>query len=644
MLNLALDIWRPATSRPESLSDRTRALFIGSKGVMLDYTDTSKIFQDAARTTPITADGQLIGGVTDLSGNAAHGSQTGVNRPIYRTGLSRAEYTGTQWMTHGSLDMTATDKVTVIAAVTLSVSGNCGLVDFGNSTAGGFNVGYFSGNATWRASLYGSTGNAQTGIGSPDFPAIPHTRVLSVEFDLAGAVSTDEAKFRLNGDSVTTSSIVGPAGSGNMQNGALVIGRTQGVFAFQGAIARLFIIGRALTNDEKFIAESWAGQSISTTILTSVPPLGDVATNHVISYGQSLSVGTQSRAAVSTTSIGNLMSNSSVRAWDGTPQWTSLVAHVENDSGAELMGETPLFGAFQIVSEVRGGYGNQFIASAPGFGAVTLADLSSGGGYYTRLLDDVTKARKLARASGKHYKVRAIVWMQGESDGGNTSYASQLDTFFTGLNSAIKAITNQTDDVWLLSYQLDRPQIGLAHLAASDTYSRMRVAMPIYHLARTDGVHLTAAASKIAGAYFGLTYNAIVLNGNTSWQPLKCLSSSKSGTTLDLVFNPVGSLAFDTTAVSAQTNQGFKLFDAVNAPVTINSVALLNSTTVRITASSTVQAGWVWRYGFSDPTDHTANASKGNLRDSQGDTITFIGGGLNYAMHNWALLQQGTIL
>lgn len=39
----------------------------------------------------------------------------------------------------------------------------------------------------------------------------------------------------------------------------------------------------------------------------------------------------------------------------------------------------------------------------------------------------------------------------------------------------------------------------------------------------------------------------------------------------------------------------------------------------------------------------TADVSKGNLRDTQGSTVVFDGTGVNYPLHNWALLQQGVI-
>jgi len=66
----------------------------------LDFADVSTLFQDAARTTPVTADGQAIGGVTDKSNNGRHAAQAELtNKPIYKinqkNGKSIALFDGT---------------------------------------------------------------------------------------------------------------------------------------------------------------------------------------------------------------------------------------------------------------------------------------------------------------------------------------------------------------------------------------------------------------------------------------------------------------------------------------------------------------------------------------------------------------------
>jgi len=57
-----------------------------SPHIWLDPSDLSTLFQDAAMTTPVTADGDPVGAILDKSGNDLHPTQsTASSRPIYKT-------------------------------------------------------------------------------------------------------------------------------------------------------------------------------------------------------------------------------------------------------------------------------------------------------------------------------------------------------------------------------------------------------------------------------------------------------------------------------------------------------------------------------------------------------------------------------
>jgi hypothetical protein len=60
---------------------------IGGLLLWYDFSDPTTLFQDAARSVPVDADGDVIGGVTDKSGLANHGGQAvTAAKPIYKTG------------------------------------------------------------------------------------------------------------------------------------------------------------------------------------------------------------------------------------------------------------------------------------------------------------------------------------------------------------------------------------------------------------------------------------------------------------------------------------------------------------------------------------------------------------------------------
>lgn len=82
----------------DPLSSAIRRLFSeGEQGAWYDPSDLSTLFQDAAGTTPVTADGDPVGLMLDKSGNGNHASQaTSALRPICRTaaGLHWLEFDG----------------------------------------------------------------------------------------------------------------------------------------------------------------------------------------------------------------------------------------------------------------------------------------------------------------------------------------------------------------------------------------------------------------------------------------------------------------------------------------------------------------------------------------------------------------------
>jgi hypothetical protein len=615
-------------------------LFGGTKkGFAYDLVTPALLFQNSNGTGAVSADNDPIGYATDLSGNNNPATQaTGTARPLYSAG-NGAVGDGTKWMTAGTLDFSGTDKLTVVIAVQNAGTSNQGIFQHGsfnpgdasviiNSASGGKIVGRLAGSTGASEML-----NSRSGPGAS-------FKVVSFVFDLAGAAAFDEVKARINGEVYgNTVQAPGPAGGGNFASRVTNIMTWYGGTHLNGKLARILAIGGLLSISELYQVERWAGEPVGLPIISELPPVGLTDYSMMVGYGQSLSLGVSSSPVLSATRrfSNDYMLSGGTEPWAPSPDYASLVPLAEGNKtiSASDCGESPLSGMVEMAHEM--GFAGATISAVTGFPSLTLAQLSDGQSQYNTNLAVITAAWRRSREQFKHVKVRAVTWMQGEADGGNLTYAAGLNTLLGSLNSSIKAATLQPEDVWLLSYQLARAQIGLAHLAASDTYPRIRVAMPMYHLPTTDTVHLTAASSKIAGAYFGLAYKALILDGNTDWHPLKCTSASRVGLTIDLTYNRSG-LVFDTTIVAAQANQGFRVLDAGLTPLTISSVTIVGGNTVRIVVASGTPA--TVYYGFSSATNHTAGTDKGNLRDSQGGSIVFDPLGLNYPMHNWAVLQS----
>lgn len=237
-------------SSGKTLAQQIAALFAGGEqGAWYEPSLTNgTLFQDAAGTTPVTAEGQPVGRMLDKSGRGNHATQpTTVNRPILQidgNGRHFLAFNGTNsWMSTPAIDFTATDKMTVIAgvrklsdaavgmAVELSVnavSNNGSFAVLAPGGPGASSVGFYL------------RGDAATNVSAPlGFPA-PFAYVQTALMNIAGATGALELVHRINGN---VTGVGATAGAGNFGSYPLYIGARGGsaLFAnmnFYGLIVR----------------------------------------------------------------------------------------------------------------------------------------------------------------------------------------------------------------------------------------------------------------------------------------------------------------------------------------------------------------------------------------------------------------------
>lgn len=97
MLNVSPGIFRTQHGGPAQAFDPLSLFAGGDNGAWYDPSDTSTLWQDAARMVPVSADGDPVGAIDDKSGNSNHLSQTNTaKRPVYRTigGVHWLEFDG----------------------------------------------------------------------------------------------------------------------------------------------------------------------------------------------------------------------------------------------------------------------------------------------------------------------------------------------------------------------------------------------------------------------------------------------------------------------------------------------------------------------------------------------------------------------
>lgn len=291
-----------------------------------------------------------------------------------------------------------------------------------------------------------------------------------------------------------------------------------------------------------------------------------------------------------------------------------------------------------------------------GQGATALAQLSKGTPPYDRFISDIATACRLAqRGHCRSFFVPAVCFMQGESDIADypdTDYQQLLLQFKADINRDIKAITHQTDDVRLITYQANALARGNRFQAHSYDCVETRVPQTFVHLLLTDTlfwasgptypypavrevVHIDGASQKQMGYLEALSALAILRHQQriTGLLPTDFMVSDSCVT---VTFNvPCPPLVLDTIQVAKAANYGFSVITPDNRDIITDIV--IDSTSVQILCAAS-PLGCKVRYAVNGDPMKSGNqhGPRGNLRDSQGDHIQATIAGHSRSLHNWS--------
>lgn len=171
-----------------------------------------------------------------------------------------------------------------------------------------------------------------------------------------------------------------------------------------------------------------------------------------------------------------------------------------------------------------------------------------GGGYYKTSLDDALRAREQAKALGKGFSIAALVWMQGEGNGGPTGgiipsrwdielprpagqnwYRDRLIAYRKKWSHDLRAITGQVGEIPMFTYQT-LGAAGEAQLMAADSDPNITVVGPHYMVSSGinsryserygAAIHLSADGERWYGEQVAKVVRR-VLAEDEKWQPLR---------------------------------------------------------------------------------------------------------------------------
>ena len=365
--------------------------------------------------------------------------------------------------------------------------------------------------------------------------------------------------------------------------------------------------------------------------------------NHILAYGQSLSIGTGSTTIISNSQpYHNTTFNSGPRQ-DFEP--TSIIPLVEqynnpSSDGFATRGETLCSGLANHASNLmikEGGVNPQnhvIFASTAGHGGYRIEKLNKGTPWYDFFIGHVTKAKALN--NGKTYKVQCIPWLQGENNAESDQYQASYASYKAALaqlqvdaQADIKTITGQSGVIPFITYQMSSwvktwPDIARSHLDLARENDNFMLATPMYHFPYVDGLHLSNVGYKWAGAYFGRAYKQYILEGRKS-DFINPLYAYVVGDILTIKFDvPTLPLVLDHSVLASTINSGFKVMsDAVEVGI-IGVSASSDTVTIKLSSSPTSTVNVRYALDNLGSGISITNGASGNLRDSTPDTVKIL--------------------
>ena len=298
------------------------------------------------------------------------------------------------------------------------------------------------------------------------------------------------------------------------------------------------------------------------------------------------------------------------------------------------------------------------------------------GKAYLNLMQGIYFANKFANAQGKTLNVATLSYVQGEASGDKyndiATYKNKLTMLFDDISADVKLITGQSNDVQFITYQNSsfaqyndpaRPEyeagvytegVPLASLEISRERADTHFGTVLYPYSRTidfvsDLTHLDNKGYALMSSLFGIQAKRVINdnNGYNAIYPIEAeIQIWQSGADYftkvpfeipikPLVFDVDGDDGNNMKGHGLQPNYGFSILNGSDAEI-ITNVRLSSDNAVVITCNE-------------DPTALdltyaiTGVMGGGNLRDSQGETITTEFNGETYRCDNWCPFFRITI-
>ena len=283
-----------------------------------------------------------------------------------------------------------------------------------------------------------------------------------------------------------------------------------------------------------------------------------------------------------------------------------------------------------------------------------IADLGKGSKTYNKFLHDIKTAYQSAQKRGWDFVMPAFCWMQGETDVTSypgTNYRELLLQFVKNINQDIKQITGQQQDIEVICYQsnpvtrakdFNPVAYNCPETIVPETQLELVRDHPTFHASGpmypydfvNEIIHIDGSSQKKHGVLVALAALDI-LKQQKHLRGLLPLKAQCHDNEVIIDFNiPCPPLTLDTIQVTNPGHYGFSVITPNNRDIVEN--VILQDGCVHLLCSESPKDCRV-RYAINGDkmVSGRLHGPRGNLRDSQGDSITITIQGKTYPIYNW---------
>lgn len=375
-------------------------------------------------------------------------------------------------------------------------------------------------------------------------------------------------------------------------------------------------------------------------------------------YGQSLALGEEAERITDFDSLAtyadgriiteNLDHNFGYFDNDDMKQFAKKVLHYHKRSF-----ELSIYRMAQKLADATGN--DTLICIFPGGqGTTTIANMSKGTAAYQKFIDDIETAYEKTTVNGWEFIIPAICWMQGESDIEDypeTNFMQLLKKIRVDMNSDINQITHQEKTIPFICYQTN--SLARAKQFDANNYLCRETAVPqafvdlishdslfwasgpTYPYACVDErIHIDAIGQQSIGVLAAKSALDIIRR-QERFKGLIPLNIISHDTIIAIQMNvPYPPLTIDTIQVRKTDNYGFSVINQHNQNI-VKKVVIERASVIIHCSESPNNCRVRYAVNGVPLKNGNLHGPRGNLRDSQGDSLTIHIEGKDYPIYNW---------